>query len=163
MPLYAAGQKIRGSEINALPQLYRVAADQSNNTASFVDVAGLAFTGEINAVYLVECFLVYLSPAARDIKFQWSIPLGTVGWWGADGIETGGTTVGQVNRQTLAIQTPGVHAFAGDTLESNAKPVAWVFIGGTPGTVKLQFAQLSAGAGPTTIRSPSCIRVGRLS
>ena len=28
MPLYAAGQRIRGSEINALPQLYRVASPQ---------------------------------------------------------------------------------------------------------------------------------------
>ena len=28
MPLYAAGQKIRGSEINALPQVYSTTTDQ---------------------------------------------------------------------------------------------------------------------------------------
>lgn len=163
MVLYAAGQRIRGSEINALPQLYRVLTDQTNNTASFVDLPGLAFSGEINGVYLVECFLVFKSPAARDLKLQWQIPSGTVGWWGADGVDAGGSSTGQVNRQTLPIQTPGIHAFAGDdALESNAKPVAWVFVGATPGTVKLQYAQFNAGAGPTVIRSPSCMRVSRI-
>lgn len=160
MPLYTAGQRIRGSEINALPQLYRVATDQTNNTASFVDCAGLAFTGEVNGLYLVECFLIYKSPAARDIKFQWVIPGGTTGWWAANGNETGSNTVGQTNRQTLPFSQP--HGFAGDDgLENNATPWAYVALGGTSGTVKLQYGQLSAGTGPTVIRAGSCIRVSR--
>ena len=59
MPLYAAGQRIRGSEINALPALYRTTGDQQNNTASYVNATGLAFAGEVNAWYLIECFLFY--------------------------------------------------------------------------------------------------------
>lgn len=161
MPLYAAGQKIRGSEINALPQSYRVQTDQTNNTASLVDAAGLAFTGEINAWYLVECFLIYKTPAARDFKVQWSVPTGVTGWWAANGNEMGSSTVGQTNRQTLPFTQ--FHAFAGDdAMESNITPFAVVIMGGTPGTVKLQYAQYSAGAGPTVVRAGSCIRVGRL-
>jgi hypothetical protein len=163
MVQYTAGQRIRGSEINALPQLYRVTTDQTNSTASFADVVGLAFTGEVSGLYLVECFLIYKSPAARDIRFQWVVPSGTTGWWAANGNEAGSSTVGQTNRQTLAIQTPGVHAFAGDdALESNVTPWAYVALGGVAGTVKLQQSQLSAGTGPTLVRAGSSIRVSRL-
>jgi len=165
VPLYTAGQRIRGSEINALPQLYRVATDQTNSTASFVDCVGASFTGEISAQYLVECFLVYKTPTARDIRFQWILPSGATGWFAANGNEAGAAAggVGQTNRQTLAIQTPGIHAFGGDdALELDTTPWALVFMGGTGGTVKLQFAQLSAGTGPTVVRAGSCLRVSRL-
>jgi hypothetical protein len=162
MVQYTAGQRIRGSEINSLPSLYRVATDQTNNSATFADVVGASFVGEVNGLYLVECFIIYKSPAARDIRFQWVVPAGATGWWAANGNEAGSSTVGQTNRQTLPIQTPGVHAFAGDdSLESNVTPWAYVALVGS-GTVKLQQSQLSAGAGPTVVRAGSSIRVSRL-
>jgi hypothetical protein len=165
MPLYAAGQRIRGSEINALPQLYRVTTDQSNNTASLINCAGLAFTGEVNAAYLVECFLFYSAKVAADIAVQWTVPSGGSGYWGASGTESGSGSgaVGQGNRQALAIPT-GLHAFNGDDgiLAVYADPVASITLT-NPGTVQLQFRQLTVSAGnPTLIRAGSAIRVSRL-
>jgi hypothetical protein len=167
MPQYTAGQRIRGSEINALPQLYFVAADLvKNNSNTFSDATGLAFAAEANGRYLVECFLAYQSDATRDIKFQWTSPAGTTGWWAADGINAGdaGGAVGQVNRQTLAA-VGGIHGFNGENgagINVNAKPVAMFLIGGTAGTVQLQWAQLTAGAFNSTLLAGSCIRVSKM-
>jgi len=165
MPLYTAGQRIRGSEINALPQTYRVTTDQSNNTVSLINCAGLAFTGEVNAAYLVECFLFYSAKMATDIAVQWTCPSGASGFWGASGTESGSGSgaVGQVNRQGLPIPT-GLHAFNGDdgVAAVYADPVASIFLTNA-GTVQLQFRQLTVNTpNPTIIRAGSAIRVSRL-
>ena len=165
MPLYAAGQKIRGSEINALPQVYHTVTDQASTvawTSAYVNAVGLAFAAEASARYLAELFLFYNAPTARDIMCIWSYPAGASGSWGADGLEAGAGTgsVGQVNRQSLPPNQP--HAFAGsDTQDTCAFPVASFLIGATPGTVQFRFAQLSAG-GSTILRAGSCMRVSRL-
>lgn len=170
MPLYAAGQRIRGSEINALPQVYRTAADQSKIDATYSSAVGLSFPGEVNAWYLVECFLFYHAAMGVDIVFKWAAtPAGIAGWWGADGIESGSTVgsgVGQVNRQSVIL--PGAeHAFNGWDGGGNddvfAAPVATMQLAATAGTVQLQYRQRVANGGsPATLRAGSCIRVSRI-
>jgi hypothetical protein len=166
MPQYTAGQRIRGSEINALPQMYFVAADVTkNNSTVFSNVTGLAFTAEANAKYLVELFLAYQTDATRDIRFQWTFPAGATAWWGADGVDAGSGSgaSGSINRQTLAAN--GIHGFNGEPavgVNTNAKPTAVFTTAGTAGTIQLQFAQLTAGAFNTTVLAGSCMRVTRL-
>lgn len=170
MPLYTAGQRIRGSEINALPQLYRVGTDQSNNTANYVNCTGLSFQAEVSAWYLIECFLFYMAHSAADMLCRWQFPAGATGWWAADGIEAGQSTpipsVGSVNRQSTAFQTPGEHGFAGSSgapTDTFAKPAATIQIGSTSGTVQLQYRQFTVNSGnPTIIRAGSALRVSRL-
>ena len=165
MPLYTAGQRIRGSEINALPQMYYTTADLTSTvafTTSYVNATGLSFAAEVNARYLAELVLFYNAPTARDIMCAWTCPAGTTGRYGADGLDAGSPTggVGQVNRQSLNVD--GAHAFAGsDAIDVLAKIATSFVIGGTPGTVQFKFAQLSAG-GSTVLRSGSCMRVSRL-
>ena len=165
MPLYTAGQRIRGSEINALPQMYYTTADLTSTvafTTSYVNATGLSFAAEVNARYLAEVVLFYNAPAGSDIMCAWTVPAGTTGRFGADGVESGsgGGAVGQVNRQALAVN--GAHAFNGDNgVDVLAKIATSFVIGGTPGTVQFKFAQLTAG-GSTVLRSGSCMRVSRL-
>jgi hypothetical protein len=174
MVQYTAGQRIRGSEINALPQVYRVQTPQiCNNSATLRDVAGLAFSAEVNGWYLVECFLAYHATQAFDIKFAWVVPSGTVqgdspiytgSWWSAQGVDPG-SSVGTPGALDAAINLslPTSHARSGDdVVPVLACPVAFVQLGGTAGTVKLQFAQSVAGVHDTTIRTGSCMRVSRL-
>jgi len=165
MPLYAAGQRIRGSEINALPQVYYTTADLTSTvafTTAYINATGLAFAAEVNARYLAELFLFYRAPMGNDIMCAWTYPSGTTGWFGADGIESGsgGGAVGQVNRQALTVN--GAHAFNGDNgVDVLAKIATSFVIGGTPGTVQFKFAQLVAG-GSTILRSGSAMRVSRM-
>ena len=165
MPLYAAGQRIRGSEINALPQTYYTTSDLTSaviwSTAT-INATGLAFPAEAGARYLVELFLLYSAPTANDIVFVWSLPAGVGGWWAADGIEASQADVGpgQVNRRAEAVANP--HAFAGGGgISANATPFASFLIGATPGTVQLKFGQLTTG-GSSILRAGSAMRVSRL-
>lgn len=177
MPLYAAGQRIRGSEINALPALYRVSSPQGTGAAGSTtlrDVAGLAFTGEINGLYLVECFLAVHATEAGDIKFAWVVPSGTVNgdapglylgsWWSPNGIDAGssGGTPGVMNRMTELTLTTSREVSGDNSVPTLVTPVAFIQIGTNAGTVKLQFAQQNLAAHDTTIRVGSCMRVSRL-
>ncbi len=165
MPLYTAGQKIRASELNALPQTYWLTTDLTSTviwSTAYVNATGLAFAADANAKYLVEMVLYYLAPVARDIVVAWSFPVGSTGWWGADGLDAGSPAggVGQVNRQAIAID--GIHAFAGgDGIHNNATPNAQFNIGASAGTVQFKFAQLSQG-GSTILKNGSCMRVTKL-
>jgi hypothetical protein len=176
MPLYTAGQKIRGSEINALPQVYRTVSDQSKTDATYSNVVGLSFPGEINAWYLIECFLFYHAHSSVDIKFKWAAtPAGITGWWGADGITSDvtiaagppgvGGAVGVVNKQAIILPA-AEHAYNGDdsaSVDVLAKPVATMQLAAVAGTVQLQFCQRVANGGsPATLRGGSCMRVSRI-
>lgn len=165
MTLYTAGQKIRASELNALPQMVYMTGDQTSTTAyttSYVNATGMSFAAEITSRYLAELFLYYNAPAARDIIVAWTVPTGATAQWGAAGVESGAASggVGQMNGQSVAVT--GVHAFAGsDSIDMFAAPVASFLIGGTAGTVQLKFAQFSAG-GTTTLRAGSAMRITKL-
>lgn len=175
MPLYAAGQRIRGSEINALPQLYRVASPQiCNNSATLRDVVGLTFQGDVNGEYLCECFLACHAHETGDIKFAWILPSGSLvndvptlyqgSWHAVLGVDTSvvGGTPGIYDSKISA--TPGTAlAKSGDNVDPVLiVEVAHLQIGVNAGAVKLQFAQNSAFAHDTTVRQGSCMRVSRL-
>jgi hypothetical protein len=173
MVQYAAGQKIRGSEINALPQIYRVSTPQiCNNSVSFRDVVGLSFQAEINAWYLVECFLAYHATTVGDIKFVWVVPAGAVGgdspiyngsWWTANGLPTSASgNPGSLDCAVIS-NTSTLHARSGDNVSPLlACPVGHIMVGANPGTCKLQFAQNTNVVHDTTIRTGSCMRVTRM-
>lgn len=174
MPLYTAGQRIRASEINALPQLYRVTTPQiCNNSATLRDVTGLAFQADINALYLVECFLFCHVSTAGNIKFAWVVPSGTLqtdsptqyagSIWGAQGIvSSAGSGAGSLDSRVSAALTTA-QARSGDAGTAILLcPVMVVAIGTTSGTVKLQYAQNAATVHDTTVRAGSTMRVSRL-
>ena len=174
MPLYVAGQRIRGSEINALPQVYRVASPQfSPNSAVLKDLTGLAFQGDANAWYLVECYIVYHANAATDIQFAWSLPgdyvvgngaAGTGSWWTAVGVTdtAGASGVGDVDLSAGDSLTLALKRGGSDATALLAELVAFVQMGPTAGTVKLRWAQQNPTTHPTTIRVGSCMRVSRM-
>jgi hypothetical protein len=162
LTLYTAGQKIRASELNQLPQLYYLNSDLARTTsASYASVTGLSFAVDISSRYLAECFLFYNAPTAAGIKVQWTFPAATTASWGADGVTFGAaSSVGSVNRQSLG--AAGEHAFSGETgIDVFAKPTAVFLTSTTAGTIQLQFKQ-QATSGTTTLRAGSCLRVTKL-
>ena len=165
MPLYAAGQRIRGSEINALPALYRVTTEQSNNTTVFSNCAGLAFQAEVSAAYLVELFIFFNVKKAADILMGWTLPSGAVGLWTPGGVDAGSTgALGNYNSFVVAVQGGGLHAAAGDDASDvYCAPHATITNGATAGTVQFQFRQFTLdAANPCKVRAGSCMRVSRL-
>lgn len=161
MTLYTAGQKIRASELNQLPQMYFVTSDLTkNNSITLGNVTGLGFAAGVSSRYLIELFLFYRTNITADIRFAWSYPTGANARWGADGTEIGaGSSIGSNNHQSLS--ESGVHAFTGDNgVDAYCCPVAQFTTDAThPGTIQLQFAQYLANGSDTIVRSGSTMRV----
>jgi hypothetical protein len=166
MPLYAAGQRIRGSEINALPQTYRVTTNQViNNNTNLINAVGLAFQGEASAVYLVEGLICYKSNAVPGLKLAWQIPAGLTGWGGMQGGAGPNNRIGDWNTVAYLDDFTATFGLTGDDTSWGAticSPLAVMTVGTTPGTIQLRFAQTTAQVSNTTIFAGSCLRVSRL-
>ena len=173
MPLYAAGQKIRGNEINALPQTFRASVPTFSPTNTVLkDIAGLTFPGDANGWYMVECMIAYHASVAAKIKFGFGVPAdyvpgngaaGTGSWWTALGLANAATAgVGDLDAVVQdALGT--VHNRAGsDSVPMFIQVVGFVQLGPTPGAVRLQFAQQTSNSHNTTIRAGSAMRVTKL-
>lgn len=166
MPLYTAGQKIRGSEINSLPQIYRTMNDQiCNNSTVLRNITGLAFQAEALCAYLVECFLAYNAKTSNDMKININAPAGLTGWWtggSADPTAAGGRIA---SYDMTLFADPGftdIRLAGDDVYPIFARPVCYLQQGSTPGTIQFLFAQWSAVVHDTLIRKGSSLRVTRL-
>lgn len=166
MPLYAAGQKIRGNEINALPQTYRVTSNQViNNNTNLINAVGLAFQGEANGIYLVEGLVCYKSNATPGLKLAWSIPVGVTGWGGMQGTAGPTNRVSDWNAVAFLDDFTATFGITGDDTSWGAiicSPLACMTFGANAGTAQLRFAQNTAQASNTTIYAGSCLRVSRI-
>ena len=123
-------------------------ADQNNNTTTLADDTAVQFTPVANTQYAIRLQAFWLTNATADLKYRL--------------VHTGTTT--RVRRrvkrtattdiaQTIELKT----AFdAADVILSTTGLNPWLEediilqVGATPGVVKLQWAQVTANAGPTT-------------
>lgn len=164
MALYVAGQRIRASELNRLPQMYYVTADVPWSNDTFANVTGLSFAADASTRYFAECFISFEAPEAADIWFGWTYPTGTTAWFGADGVESGAaSSVGSVNNQSLTIV--GKHAFSGENdagIDTYIRMGASFLVSTTAGTIQLQAAQLVNTGTDSIVRAGSCMRVSKL-
>ena len=166
MPLYTAGQRIRASELNTLPQTYYVDTDQiKNNSATPSNIAGLAFAAEAGVRYVIEGMMFCSSGIAPDIRFYWSVPAGTTGIWTTRGINLAvNSRIGNFDSGLVAIASslPVSGDAGGGALGFSFGPSASIKIGSTAGTVQAQFSQDTANASDTKIFAGSFLRVHRI-
>lgn len=161
--LYTAGQKIRASELNRFPQTYRITTDTTvNNTTTYANATGLAFAGEANGIYLVELMVCYRSGSTPGVKFCWSIPAGMTGWWGLQSV-TGSSRIGNFDSSAFVDDWTANFGASGDSsLHQLVSPKGVAIFGATAGTMQFRFAQSTANASNTTIKSGSVMRVTQL-
>jgi hypothetical protein len=173
MPLYAAGQKIRGNEINALPQTFRAAVPSfCPNSNTLRDITGLAFPGDANGWYTVEAILAYHASVAAKIRFAWALPgdyvpgngaAGTGSWWTALGLSNAATNgVGDLDAVINDSLTLAHNRAGSDSVPMFMQVIAFVMMGPTAGSVRLQFSQQTSNSHNTTIRAGSALRVTKL-
>lgn len=151
---FLAGDEPTAQQINdAFPRYALKLADEAlttNTTPQSDDELLLSVAA--NSKYLVEMHLVFNSPAAADMKLQWSIPSGVSGWWTATGQNLGAAseTVWQ-----------GLLAWGGQAqIEGNAADkavlVRGVLVTTSSGTLTFQWSQNSS-SGTTTVRANSLL------
>ena len=143
-------------------------APVNNSTVLVSDTQLLFATGSNSAdIIFCEAFLIVSGPdTTSDIKIAWSIPAGVTGYHGAI---SGASNVGgwlSVNAGTspaaLATALTGTFPYGSIAGIFGIYHGALFKIGGTAGTINLQWAQNTAFAGDTKLLSGSFLRLTKL-
>jgi hypothetical protein len=166
LALYTAGQRVRASELNRLPQTYFVESDQTvNNSTTLVNIPGLSFAADVNAKYLAECFIVYQTNDTADFKLAWTGPASFSGWFSMTGVVLGsaGGNPGDLDAGVTLTITDSVARCGDGTQPLMVTVQSYIAIAGTAGTVQLKFAQNTINASNTIISTGSMMRVTKLS
>jgi hypothetical protein len=115
-----------------------------NNSTTFVDVSGLAFSAAANATYDWDLVVYYTSGTTPDIKFQFVLPTSAslTGYW------TG--AVGAVESFYI-LTTASITIFDGSGIPQTTWAKGRIITASTAGTCKVQMAQNTANVSNTTV------------
>ena len=168
MPLvpFQAGQSLTAADLNAAFDIRRVAwqtGDQIvNNSTTFVSSTFLTLTVAANSSYVYEALLVWDTNSTADFKHQLLVPAGAAvrqGTW------TPTNTVAATNT-TIAVDALDAIGYGGGGVALGtmltARPVGLIATVGTAGSVTVQFAQGTANASNTTLKTGSWIRLTKV-
>jgi hypothetical protein len=167
-PAIAAGQRITASLLTSmLPQSVVKLADQSvTNSTALVNDSELFLPVVSGATYVGELLLYHLAPAANDLDYAWSTPAGSSGRRGVFGPDPTTTAVVDTtvfqDRVSAGLATE--FTLGGAAGSHKLAIERFVLTAGANGTLRLQFAQGTAGAGTSaTVLANSVLTLRRVS
>ncbi len=148
------------------PETYVIKPSQtsraSNTTPSNDPHLTLAVAA--NAIYWVECYVIYEGTTTGDILLGWSTPAGTVSFdWISDLLDTAATTgVGAVSRsaQTTSSTPGGGGRGTGSPLIAPVRGLLQT--GANSGNLTLQWSQNNSDAVATKVNANSLLLIRRL-
>jgi hypothetical protein len=160
---FTAGQRITAAQLNAFCAPVEVikAADQSVTSSTvLVNDTALVLPVVASATYDFSCYLDYEGGTlgASDLKFQWTVPSGTLRFW-MGFVNTAGTnSAGQTFTDTsvVGIGTNGAASLRGAQMEGS------LVVGSTGGSLQLQWAQNMSSATATIVHAQSRVRLWRI-
>ena len=167
-----AGQKLRVSDLDgtAGAGFAELAADQTaNNTTTFSD-STLTASVVANARYGFDAWVYWTSNPTADIKFGWTVPASTTGWWAAMGPVSGTAPVAGSERQNYTeygvLSIGSSFTLAGDdeftpTVRICANLRGHITVT-TAGSFTLKMAQGTANLSDTILRAGSWLNLFRL-
>lgn len=120
---------------------------------------------EANASYEFWGSIVYDATSTADIKFTFSSPAGSTGFFVPDGLAgSAGSNLSSVYRARVALGTPfSVGAIgAGVATALEVRPTGFIATSSTAGTLAFQYAQNTADATDLVIRTGSRLMARRL-
>jgi len=110
-----------------------------------------------NRIYRVEQHLSYFAVAAADFAFDWVVPAGCTGTYTATN-PTLGSGASAPYLGALAWSSGGT--FEGQGIDMYARFSGLLVVGGTPGTVRFRWAQVTTNAGnPSIVRANSWLEL----
>lgn len=114
----------------------------------------LFLTVVANAVYRIEGVLKMASPSAADLKLAFTVPAGATFDWSLHGIiAAASATTDDFLAGLTAASTQSVGGFGAGTVIGKVDGL--LVVGGTAGTIRLQWAQDTANAGGTSMLAGS--------
>jgi hypothetical protein len=115
------------------------------------------------ANYWVQGFIIYSADAAGDLKISFSGPTGSTFSYVSDAIgSTATSSVSTVSRSLQSLGSTPSPGGVGSGTNVVFMPKGVLQVGGTAGTLRLQWAQLASSAVATTVRARSLLIIRRL-
>lgn len=169
----AATLDVDPSEIAAVagsgvPIVKRKSANETvNNSVTLQNDDHLFWSAAANEVWFFRAMLlVNAASASMDVKFQWTFPAGTTMLWGGEGIGSdAGTGWGSraVGQSVVALATESANQNFGTLAGTTGVALdGMVRVGGTPGTIQLQWAQATAEAADLILLQDSIVLAYRI-
>jgi hypothetical protein len=158
---FLAGDEPTAQQINdVLPRFVTKLADESitnNATPQSDDELFIAVASSTR--YWVEMWMVFNSPAANDLKLQWTSPAGVAGWWrpAATNLAAASETIYQ---GSLAWGTQA--QIEGSASDKSISVVGILVTAGTAGTLQLQWAQNTNTGNTTTVKANSVLKIQKI-
>jgi hypothetical protein len=156
-----AGQILHAADINALTGLSaRLDADSTPVISSTVFVnSALVIALAANTVYALDCFIIYDTAAAADLKWNITLPASstmTFSNWGSD--STGAAFNSPIAHDVVTGATGSNWGGIASGSLVSAKLTATVRTSATAGNMTFQYAQLVSTASNTFLKRDSFIR-----
>lgn len=163
---FAAGAKLRASEINAVLPIFDLLGTTISKSSSttMTDVTGLAVAVEANSTYVWDGYIAFNAGATGDFRCAWAVPASTTGHWAMWGLSTGSTGgVGTMNGARIDgygdanFLTAGGSDAAGGVMA--VAPRGYLVTAGTAGSFQMRYAQNTSNATALAIVSGSWLRL----
>ncbi|MEU8270822.1 hypothetical protein AB0B89_27150 [Sphaerisporangium sp. NPDC049002] len=138
-------------------------ADETvNNSTAVQDDDHLFLSVDANTNYLVEALIVYNSNSTADFQMGWSGPSGATFTWASGGMDT--TVSGSLGSIDLKSRDIATTADSGGWNFSDliVRPAGRLAVGATAGTFRFRWAQNTANASNTIVRSGSVLMLTTL-
>lgn len=154
MSLFLTGQELEADDLNnAFEIVRRKGSDETvNNSATLQDDNDLVWTLEASATYVISIYLSYNSGATPDIKFGWTVPTSSTLRWGFIGVDT---ALALKAGAASVLNSGSVEPFGGDAAERYLQIHGSIVTSTTAGSLILRWAQNTANASNTIVRSGS--------
>lgn len=169
---FLAGQELRASDLNAtiIRVAYNSASTTKNASTTFGDATGLTIALEANTTYGWDCYLAYNTGRTPDVKIAWAAPAGATGHWGAYGLSTTESGSGIGSLTALRVNAYGDASpivLGGNDTPSVpgpmvARPMGFIVVSATAGSLQLRFAQNTSNASNTVINAGCWLRAWKL-
>lgn len=151
---------------NARSMKYQKTDITRNNTTTYLDSTDLVMPVVANGAYTFEGCFFYDSSTTADAKIRLTLPASSaalIAPWSAPVANT--TTANALNQQGAApvanvIEWPANGAGTGTIM--NIRPAGWINIAGTAGNLVIGFAQNTASAVNSLLKTGSWIIVSRV-
>lgn len=151
---------------NARSVKYQKTDITRNNTTTYLDSTDLVLPVLASAAYTFESCFFYDSSTTADVKIRISLPTGSaalISPWSSGTGATGGTNA--INQQGAAPVSNVVEWIAGGIGTGSVmsiRPVGWINISTTAGNITVGFAQNTASAVNTLLKTGSFFAVTRV-
>lgn len=146
--------------LNALRWLgVRKTADETvNNSTVLQNDDHLFFSVAANEVWIVDSWLRVVGSQTADVSFAWAVPAGATGSVYAIGEVQSGGSIDNIKSYTTITQPFSYQPTATDAnTGGGVRFGAVLVVGGTGGTMQLQWAQASAVVANTVVKANSAL------